>query len=198
MNKVYWGIIIVLVAVIVFLRECSPGKCPAVPVSLVKSDTVLIKVTDTIRETVLVPVTKIVNHQPVPVTVVDSVFLTEIQHVDTVKILADYFATRNYSDTNHLEGYGNFIINDAITQNKIKNREIIYNLKFPQITNTVAIKPKNQVYIGLDVGGTDTWISFGPQFTLKTASDKMYHIGASYTSENKFYFHVGSDWLIHL
>lgn len=198
MNKVYLGIIAVLFLIIVFLRECGGGKCPTPGTVLVKSDTTYISVHDTIEKTVLIPITKIIEHTPAPVTVTDTVFITDIQHVDTIAILKDYFATRNYSDTNHLEGFGNFIINDAITQNKIKNRQIIYNLKIPQVTNTVAVKARNQVWGGFDLGGNKSFIGAGGQLTLKTKTDKMYNGGIQYTTQSSFYYHVGTLWLIHL
>lgn len=188
-----WLIIVaVLVGIILLQRACNGSKCPE---AVVKTDTQWIAVHDTITKEKLIPITKVVEHRPAPVTVTDTVFLTEIQHVDTVEILKDYFATRNYSDTNHLEGFGSFIINDAITQNKIKGREIIYDLKFPEITKTV-IERKNQWYGGIDVGGTKSWISFGPQLQLINKKDQEYHLGASYTTENLFYFHLGTSWKI--
>lgn len=198
MNKVYWGIIAVLFLIIVFLRECGGGKCPTAGTVTVKSDTTYISVHDTIEKMVLVPITKIIEHTPAPVTVTDTVFITDIQHVDTIAILKDYFATRNYSDTNHLEGFGNFIINDAITQNKIKNRQIIYNLKFPTVTNTVAVKARNQVWLGVNVGGSKDFIGIGPQFTLKTSSDKMYHAGVMFTTQSTWFYSIGTDFKIHL
>lgn len=197
MNKVYWGIIGVLCLIILFLRECGGGKCPAVGTVPVKSDTAYIPVHDTVEKPVLVPVTKIIEHRPAPITITDTVFLPEIAKIDTVAILKDYFATRNYSDTNHIETYGNIIINDAITQNKIKNRQIIYNLKFPEVTNTVAVKAKNQVWLGLNIGGSKDFIGVGPQFTLKTSTNKMYHVGAMFTTQSNFFYSAGTSWLIH-
>jgi hypothetical protein len=198
MSKIPWYIIAVLLGVIILQRSCGPGKCPEVqPVKVVKSDTTFIRLHDTLHEVKLVPVTKIVETHPEPITITDTVFLTTIEPVDTIEILKDYFATRYYADTNHLETYGNFIIEDAISQNKIKSRQIIYNLNIPEVSKTAIIKPRNQLYFGLDLGGTNSWISFGPQLVLKTASDKMYHAGVSFTSENKFYFHLGTDWKIH-
>lgn len=193
---IFWLVVTaVLLAIILLQRACSPSaKCPTITA---KSDTTYIRVTDTILKEKLVPIEKIVNHRPAPVTVTDTVFLTDVMPVDTIAILADYFATRNYSDTNRLESYGNIIINDAITQNKVRNREIIYNLNIPEVTKTLAVPNKNQVWIGLDISGTKTWIGAGGQFTLKTKTDKMYHLGAMFTTENSVFYHIGTSWKIH-
>lgn len=190
-----WIIIAALVLIIVLQRACTPEVKPVQIAG--KSDTTYVHIHDTIREVKLIPITKIVEHRPAPITISDTVFLPETAVVDTANILKDYFATRNYSDTNEI-AYGNFIIQDAITQNKVKTRVIAYNLSIPEIKQTLITPQKNQVYLGLDIGGTKDWISFGPQFTLKTKTDKMYHLGASYTTQNQFYFHVGTDWKIHL
>lgn len=196
MSKIPWYIIIGLVVIILLQRACTPSnKCPSA-LTVVKHDTSwqAFSKHDTVR--VLVPYAKIVDHHPEPITITDTVFETVFQNVDTAAILRDYFATRFYSDTNSTD-IGKVIIRDSVTQNKIKWRDVLFDLKFPVINNLAIIKPHNQVYIGIDVGGTNSWISFGPQFTLKTASDKMYHFGASYTTDNKFYFHLGTDWKIH-
>jgi hypothetical protein len=193
--KYFWPVAtLICMAIIILMRSCTGGHGEP-PSPVVKFDTVILHVTDTIIKETLIPVEKIVNHTPAPITVTDTIFLTEVEKVDTLAILKDYFTTRKYSDTNHLEGYGNIIINDAITQNKIKNREIQYNLNIPQVTKTV-IQKRNQWFGGIDIGGTKQWISFGPDLELINKKDQAYHIGVSFTTENQYYFHLGTSWKI--
>lgn len=185
-------IIAVLIGIIVFLQECGGKKCPTVSV---KTDTVYIRVHDTITQVVPKPVEVIREGKPYPIVQTDTMFLTEIEHVDTSRILADYFATRYYVDTSRTT-YGTLFIRDSVTQNKIKFRQIIADWKIPEVHQTAVVN-KTQVFGGVDIGSTGTFLGLGGSLMLKTPQDRMYGLGASYLAGQGLYVHGSLLWKIH-
>lgn len=191
-----FALIGLLIAIIVLQRTCNKPSTPSVTT---KTDTVYITVHDTITEHVPVPYEVIREGKPYPVTKSDTVFSIthELEKVDTANILADYFSTRVYSDSTHAK-YADFIINDTLTQNKIRNRKVFINWKLPVVTTTKTIN-KGQLYIGLDIGSNGkTTIGFGPQLDFKTKSDQLYNAGINYIPSIGPYYHIGALWKIHL
>jgi hypothetical protein len=71
-------------------------------------------------------------------------------NVDTAAILADYYARVYYSDTANTK-YGNVIIQDTVTQNRIAARRVLTDFKFPEVTKAITPKRK-QWSIGPQVG----------------------------------------------
>jgi hypothetical protein len=73
--------------------------------------------------------------------------------IDTAAILADYFSIYYYSDTIDLDTNGNVVVNDTITQNKIKRRLVIPTIYHKTITNDIVkiINP-NEFYLGGGMG----------------------------------------------
>ena len=195
MNKIYWGIILVLCGIIFFLRECSGTKCPATPIP--KTDTVWQHSIQTVTVEKPIPVIKIVQLKSEPVTVIDTLFVTQYEHVDSLEILKDYLAKRIYKDTLKAE-YGTVILNETVTQNKLLNRQATFNFDVPTVTKSLPAALKNKVFMGLELGGTNTFVAGGLQGALLTKKDGLYNIGVDFTTQSSFYFHFGFFWKIHL
>lgn len=190
--------------VIFFMRMCGgKNNCPINPV-ISKIETVTTRVHDTIDS---YPIPTIIwrNGKRDTIRKQDTAWLDskeKLIYVDSAGIVADYLASRYYDDTVKYDGdtskiKGKMVIQETIEQNKLRNRRLIFDLTVNEFNKTTSINPKNQVYLGLDAGGTNNWIGGGIQFTLKTKSDAMYHAGANYTTLNQIYFHIGTDWKIH-
>lgn len=181
-----WIIIAALIVVILLQRACVKGGGELTPP---KIDTIWRTVRDTVKQKIPVPYEVVKEGKPYPVEVVDTEFLTVRQNVDTAAILRDYFVTRFYIDTAKLK-YGTLFIRDSVTQNKIKFRQIVADWSIPTVSAVQTAPPRNQVYVGLDLGsnGTST-IGFGPMALLKTKLDHIYGLGASYIPGTGMYFH---------
>lgn len=116
----------------------------------------------------------------------DTEYVEIPKNVDTTAILKDYFAKIQYRDTINYETFGNIIINDVISQNRIQSRTPIFNLKLPTITETLIVKelPKNQIYFGGGLGIDK--VNFLNQakagLLWKTKQDKILglHLGTSF------------------
>ena len=108
--------------------------------------------------------------------------------VDTLAILKDYYTQYSYKDTVKVNTYGNGIISDEVTQNKIVNRSIIWDLKIPIVKETITVKelPKNQIYIGGGVGldKVNLFNQVSAGFLLKTKSDKIYGLSVGISNTN--------------
>jgi hypothetical protein len=89
-------------------------------------------------------------------------------NIDTGVILADYYSKVFYSDTTKTK-YGNVIIKDTVTQNRISARQVITDFKIPEVTITKTITPKRKQW------------SIGPQFGYGANQKPYIGIGITYS-----------------
>jgi hypothetical protein len=194
----YLIVIIALVAVIILLRSCSstPTIINNRPIIVKSSDTVWLKHKDSIVYKPGRPI-----YIPADTNEIIKRHLTKI---DTIAILKDYFAKYVYKDSIRIDSFGYAFLTDTITQNKIANRKVKLDYKLPVITNTTTItyppKQINQVYAGFNIiAGAPVGLTYiGPDFTLKTKSDKIYSIGAGFNATGAIQFKFGTAWKIKL
>ncbi len=189
LSTFYVVIIVVLIVIILFMRSCSPTTdCPEQGKPITTVDTVYVD--KIVPHKVYIPgITKYIPG--------DTVYIKDI---DTTAVLNDYFAKRVYDDTIKLEGLGYVLIKDTISQNKIISRITDGKYKIPVIIKEtiIPIKPKNQVYVGIDfIGGPPNLLNYvGPSLTLKTKKDKMYSIGAGINSSGYVNYSLRIGWKI--
>lgn len=190
-----YGVILILFAVIWLQRSCL--KCPAP--QEVKSDTVRISVHDTARIDRPVPYEVVKEGKPYPVEVIDTVFDMVREHIDTFAIVQDYFVQRKYSDTARTK-YGNMIVSNTVTQNKLFSQAILTNFSIPEVHSVIAAPLKNQFFVGFNVGSNGSTLGFGPSVLLRTKTEAIYGLGASYMPglDKPLYFCLSSFWKIHL
>jgi hypothetical protein len=190
MNIIYKNfrniLIVLLIAAVVLMRVFQPTpvdlkeyiKIGGKEYELLskKVDTVLVPVHDTIPEYVPKYIKGKTEYIPVPA------------NVDTLAILKDYYTKYSYNDTVKVNTYGSGIISDEVTQNKIVNRSIIWDLKIPIVKETITVKelPKNQIYIGGGVGldKVNLFNQVSAGFLLKTKSDKIYGVSVGISNTN--------------
>jgi hypothetical protein len=101
-------------------------------------------------------------------TTIEHVVVYVPMNVDTAAILADYFSKIYYSDTTKTK-YGNVIIKDTVTQNRIAARQVITDFKIPEVTITKTISPKRKQW------------SIGPQFGYGANQKPYVGIGMTYS-----------------
>lgn len=190
-NSFLYIIVLVLVAIIVLMRACSPGPEPIKPIITVEIDTLWLEQK---HDTLYIP--SEVKYIPADPKI-------EYKDVDTLTILKDYFAHRLYEDTVKIDTLGFIIIKDDISQNRIVERHTFLDYKVPTINKTTTIqlpyKPKTQVYAGFDIiGGTKGLNYFGPNLLLKTKTDRIYTIGVGYNPNDRINYKFGTEWKIRL
>lgn len=193
LNKLYLIIIGVLILIIIFLRSCSPNPkldCPEITKQVIKIDTVwTVRKSDTI-------------YIPGPIKIIPGKIQYINNKIDTTEIINDFFSKIYYGDTIKLDTYGFIIVKDTITQNRILSRNLEFNYKFPTIektiTNNITIPPRNQFYVGLEIGGSKSQpINYlGVNLLLKTKKDKLYNIGAGVIPNIGIEYKIGTAWKI--
>jgi len=174
--KYTWQIICcALVILLVMQRQCTRDPDLPAPAS---SHTVVttydtIPVYDTIPE-----------HVPALVTQ-DSVLPDS--SLDTLAIIADYFAVKSANDTLKGENYL-IVIRDIVTQNRIRSRKAEATINI--ITETVhttdsipypvpaddCLKPRTKVYAGIGIGGWTNKSGFAPSLAINTKKDHLYSV----------------------
>lgn len=165
-TKFYFIIIAVLI-IVILLQKCGGGG---------KGTTQH----DTIRtvDTSYITITK-----EIPTYIPKWKTRTEYIHdttkiIDTAYVIGDYYSTYFYSDSLITDTLC-FYINDSISENKIKSRDLKYILSLPTIhIHDVIIQKKNEFYVGLGLVGSKNGINFfGPELMLRTKKKQVYGLG---------------------
>lgn len=169
-------LIVSLVVIILWLQNCSGngGVSPTSPTTITEISIEY----DTIRET-------IPEYIPKWKTRVEVKIDTFTQPIDTLSILADYYAKYYYKDTIKVDTIGYVIVVDTLTRNSIFSRNVVSNFTIPTttITNTKYINNR-EFYMGLKVQGrTDQLNYVGGELLLKTRKDKAYSVGVGLNQE---------------
>jgi len=170
--KKYFGdiktLLIVVLGVIIFLmRSCQGGSDITEPKVIVKTEVKFDTITKEIPKYIPKVVTRIVN-------TIDTVTLD----VDTAQILQDYFATYVYTDFQELDSL-KLQITDSVSQNKILNRSIKYDLIYPTrtITRTEYINQR-EFYYGVGIGGKSDQLNYvGGELMMRNKKGQAYSLG---------------------
>lgn len=181
--KLPYIIILILIIVIILQRSCKSIPSNSEPIVTIETKY------DTIEKEVPVYIPK--WHTKIE-TKTDT--LTKI---DTVEVLGDYFSTYIYMDSIFNDSL-KLYINDSISQNKIKSRQVNYSLIYP---TTTIIKEypiqKRELYYGLGIAGNSNSInSFGPKLLYKTKQGTSYGLGIGVNGDLKPIIGIDLYWKI--
>jgi hypothetical protein len=160
-------LLVVLVVIIFLMRGCS--STPASTEPRIERDTVTEYVTIEKESIVYRPKIKYITKVDI------DTFLTPI---DTLAILADYYAVRTYEDTQVLDSL-NVTITDTVSQNQILGRQIAYNFTYPRKTITEKIYiNQRELYFGLrGIGNKDQVSYLGGEMLFRNKKKQVYSFG---------------------
>ena len=161
-------LIVVLVVIIFLMRGCS--STPASTEPRIERDTITEYITIEKESIVYQPKIKYITKVDI------DTFLTP---VDTLAILADYYAIRTYEDTQVLDSL-NITITDTVSQNQILGRQIAYNFTYPRKTITEKIYiNQRELYFGLrGIGNMDQVSYLGGEMLFRNKKKQIYSFGA--------------------
>ncbi len=165
-------LIVVLVAIIFFMRSCGGEKIITEPKIITKIETKWDTVT--IDKPVYIPKwkTKIVTKYEV-----DSI-LVNIP-IDTLEVLKDYYAKNVYIDEIVLDSLGVVVITDTISQNSIFSRQVKSDILIPttKITEEIYINNR-EFYWGLGIQGRSDQLNYvGGELLYKSKKKQIYGVG---------------------
>ena len=178
MKTAPWIIIVILIAVIFFIRECTPVvKCPECP----KIDTITVVDHDTIILERVVYVPRVIFHDT------GSTRYVLMTHEDTIAIIKNFFTSNYYADTIINDTNAFVVIEDTVSMNRIVWRRntakifpaTIYSTKVV----TVQADPRRMMYVGIGVGRSIN--SFGLSPSLMYISKRQSAYSLSYDVFNK-------------
>ena len=184
-NNIQSVLIVVLIVVIILQRNCSG---PSINLNIPNNGTpiegtVITKIetkwdTLTLDSLVYVPKwnTKIEYR---------TEYETIMQDIDTVSILKDYYSKYVYSDTVSLDSFGNIVINDTITENKIVFRKIKPNIYIPTTTITRdSLISKNEFYYGFGLAGNQEQFNYiGGELLFRSKKKKVLGVGVGLNNQ---------------
>ncbi len=171
MKSAPWLIIIVLIVVIIFQRECNPS------IKYTDRNHNIEVVIDTIYDTV-----EIHSIQYVPsISYIDTGSVVWKYHsIDTALILADYFTKYYYQDTLLNDTNALFIVSDTITQNRIVSRIPQLTIYPRLIKQTTFVKqvsqPNAKLFIGIGIGRNRAQFALAPSLMLITKKQTAYSL----------------------
>lgn len=195
-------LIIGLIIVIVFMRTCNGGGDNTKP-ETIKVNGRKYEVVDRKVDTVIVTKDTIVYKPGRTIYKDKPIYLPISPNVDSLAIIKDYYSANVYRDTLHLsENMGYVSLTDTISQNKIKGRVWVANIKQRTIHETTIVKEltRTQLYVGGTVGfDPKSPVNFvGPTVMLKTKSDKVYTLSAGYGIDRRTIIQGGLLWKVKL
>lgn len=157
--------LIVLLLLVLGFFVCSPNKQDAISTTI-KVDTFYKH--DTLR--------KYKKGDSIPFVVLDTLYLIDSMVIhDTPKMVYDYLSAKAYSDTLRINADNSVYVYDTISHNKIIGRSFIANIteKMVYKTNTIELKPKNELFVGLigDLRTLDNKIGLGVGLNYKKKSE---------------------------
>ena len=187
-NKFYL-IIIGVLTVILLMQKCG-GGCNFIPIL---PPPITIRTVDTVYTVITKEIPTYVPKWRTHIKYVHDTTET----VDTTYVIGDYYSTYFYQDS-LINDTLCFYINDSITENKIKSRDLKYVMSFPTIKiHDVVIQNKNEYYIGLGLIGNQKGINyFGPEFLLRTKKKDVYGIGVGVDGNLKPNLSLRTYWKI--
>jgi hypothetical protein len=166
-------IILVLIIVIIFLRQCSGDgveNTPSEPTIITKVETKYDTIT--IDKKVYVPKwkTKIV-------TQVDSILVNT--PIDTLEVLKEYYAKNVFVDKIELDSLGFVTITDTIWMNTLFNRQVTSDIIIPTttVTQTEYINQR-EFYVGFGLNGTSKQFNYvGGSLLYRTKKKQAFGLG---------------------
>lgn len=169
-DKILLGVSIVVITLAMFwARSCGINSV----IKHTGRDTIItVTKTDTIYQP---KVTTITSTRYIPKVVHDTLetFEIRIDPADTAALLADYYATRFYRDSQNLKR-GSIIISDSVTRNRITSRRLqTFNTDTIIHETTILHPPKPfQLFFGVNgAGGAYQPLYAGVSLMLKTPKD---------------------------
>lgn len=158
------------------------GKPKTVTVS--KTDTLYVKVSDTIETH---PTVEVVQGGKIP------------DGINKDSVVIKYYQTIIYKDTGRTR-YGTIVRYDTVSQNELRTGPIVTNFQIPVTTTTVQTPPKNQLFIGINaIGSQKSFIEgFGPSAMFKLKNGKTIEAGAYLRPDGGIMYEIGLKTLIRL
>jgi hypothetical protein len=167
-------IIIVLIIVIIILQQCS-GDSNKTKNQPAEEGAVITKIetkwdTVELEKEVYVPqyFTKVITeHDTIPTD------------IDTLSILKDYYAKYAYSDTIDLDSFGNIVVKDTISKNKIISRKINPSLYIPTtIITRDSLISKNEFYYGFGLAANKQQFNYiGGELLWRSKRKRVIGVG---------------------
>ena len=189
-------LILVLFGIILFMRFCSGKKAPCPEVVKQTIDTAYLHkqwASEWKKPNPDTVIYQVPARRPAPVVIYrDTDPVTVVEPVDTAAILQDYYSKVVYRDTAGTE-YGDIMVEDTISQNRIQARKWSTNFTIPVVTKTVTlVEKRNQLYAGFGLLGNDHDLISGARvsLTLKNKRDQQYEVSGLLIGGQ---WHVGLD-----
>lgn len=201
---IYRILLIAVTLLLLWKWHCGgPAPCPTIT-ETIKKDTTVTDKKDSSDWSRPVPVAvtpgKLPTRKPVlrPVpgsNIPDTVWMP----VDTLAILADYYAVRDYDTTYHFAD-GEVKVQNSVTENGLATQRILPTFHMTEITTTItkAEKKRGQVYLGIEGYGGQQYPLYGAGASLmyKTKRDKVYEIGPVIFKDQQVMVKAGIKFLI--
>lgn len=197
-DSIIIGLCIVILCFLLF--DCNGKKCPEPEESIVYDTVYKAERIDT----VYIPRPYAVyrpGNVPEPLEKWDTIYIQEFDDLEKDLIINDYYSFYIYKDTIPNK-YGNVVIEDTISRNKIISRGVTTSLNIPEVTKTITlVQPKRAaVFIGADLFGSKEELAagYGVNLSLKTKKDRIVEVGYNQFFGGKGYFSIGYKHKISL
>lgn len=199
-QKVYLGVIAVLVVIILLQRSCTPKYTPSIATNTkeIVYDTIWKDVVKTeyrrlkvfLRDTTYLPG--------------DTIFTADSNY-DNLKLqyqlLAKNYASRNiYRDSIQLDTLGFIVLTDTLQYNKVQSRSYDHNYRLPTLIGHVQVQPRRQLYIGggISIDRSLELSNLQAGLLYKTKKDQIFGLHTGVSQNLQPYFGGSMYWKIQI
>ena len=185
------NIIIIALLLVLFLQQLGSSSSSE---SKVKRDTVWIHTDSTVYSK-----PTLIKTIPFPYKEKSIQYIPDTNYSKLVlqynKLVDKFLSANLYKDSLKIDSIGYVIVNDTISNNILKNRSFVYNLKYPKVVERIPEKKRNQVYYGFNLGLGDNSIqSISAGALLKTKKDHIWGAQVGINSDEQIIYTIQTYW----
>lgn len=202
--RIYQILLLAVTLLLLWKWHCGgPAPCPLIT-ETIKTDTMIVYKTDSSSWSTPTPYSvkpgKIPSRVPILKPVIGSNIPDTVwMPVDTLAILEDYYAIRDYDTTYHFAD-GEVTVQNTVTENILAIQRVLPTFKTTEITTTItkSEKKRGQLYLGIDAYGGKQYPLYGAGASLmwKTKGDKVYEFGPVAFKDQQIMVKAGIKFII--
>lgn len=194
----FLSFVVLVVLVILLLKQC--GGAPVPPAPTIKRDTVWVHN----QRLVTIPSPQLIK--TVPVEIITKEYLPDTNYAVLIAqysaLVEKFLASNIYKDKIQIDSIGHIFITDTVSNNLLIGKSVIWDIKYPVITNVVTLKAPlhNQIYVGGGIGASQgaivNQINAGALF--KNKKDQIFGVSAGINSQGNTQYGVNFYYKISL
>ena len=194
------NIVIVILLLVILLQMCNKKPSAAPGDIVIHRDTTWI-----IKDSTIHSKPQLVTHQVETDSLIIKEFYPDTSYKGLLaqynKLLDDYLAKNNYSDSLKIDSIGYVHIKDSIMKNTLVGRTYRYNLTYPIVHDSVIkyADPRREFYFGGGIQGFRGGVirTFNTGLMYKDKKERVYILSGTIDNNNNLGVQLQTYWKLY-